>query len=145
MAKRFKPSMSKDNWIYGEFLKAISWGSQIQCKSKGWLYRGIALQRLFKGSPKGRRPATWNVTHLNSGHTIFRIHADEDRAFSIATDLAECGDWDFTGLHGYINSDPDLLNKTSAIAAAWGPKVIQSGAGGGQNEAAANAISYARS
>lgn len=48
-------------------------------------------------------------------------------AFDIATEIADCGDWDWEGLEGYRNKDPELLERVSGILAKHGKKVHRFG------------------
>ena len=53
------------------------------------------------------------------------IVAHTDEAFAIATEIAECGDWDWSGLDGYRNVDPEIRNKFVAVVTRIGPKKIR--------------------
>lgn len=127
-------------WRPGYYMSAC-WGDVEQ--SPGRIHAGLAMSFTFAGSPKGRRPPVWTLTHLGSGHVVCNIEAHEAEAFAIATEIAECGDWDFDGLKGYLNRDPDLPEKFRALMQKHGKRVVRSG-GGRQSEAAAMAISMAR-
>lgn len=135
------PLHSIGPWHPGHFL--ICCFSDVETAS-GWIYRGLAMRFAFPGSPKGRRPPGWVLTHMGSGHAVCTIDAHETEAFAIATEIAECGEWDFDGLRGYINRDPTLREKYGAVAAKY-PKQISRVGGPHQNDAAAAAVVMARS
>src|SRR5262249_9658336 len=97
---------------------------------------------IIKGSPKGRRPPKWSLTHLGSGRAVCRVEGKVSVAFAIASEIADCGDWSFDGLNGYINIDRELPEKTKAIMEKYA-KAISRG-GGQSNETAARAIAIAR-
>lgn len=109
----------------------------------GYIYRGLGLFMALSASPKGRRPPKWCLTHLNSGHSIAWISGFVKDAFPIASEIAECGDWDFAGLDGWRNQDPELPRKVLEIAARF-PKRVEMRAGGGGDREVAAAISSAR-
>ena len=99
-------------WPAGSFLIALSSGPELV---EGYTYRGLGLHMESKGSPKGRRPTTWTLTHLRSGHAVMQIEGDVRAAFLVATEVAESGDWDFDGLDGWKNRDPELPEKLKEI------------------------------
>ena len=80
----------------------------------GRIYRGVGLH--WSG-------LTWNVTHLRSGHRICGIRLAKFAAQQIATEIAECGDWEWSAWGGWKNSDPGLLQRTSALLSGYGPDV----------------------
>jgi hypothetical protein len=99
---------------------------------------------VIKASPKGRRPPTWRLTHLGSGHAIASIVGTTARTFPIASEIAECGDWSFEGLEGWKNVEPDLPQKLVDIAERH-KKYCKVRAGGGGNAEIARSIAMARS
>ena len=99
-------------WPAGSFLIALSSGPELV---KGYTYRGLGLHVVSRGSPKGRRPPTWALTHLGSGHSVMQIKGRANVAFLVATEVAESGDWDFDGLDGWKNRDPELPAKLKEI------------------------------
>lgn len=108
----------------------------------GYVYRGLALHIVVKGSPKGRRPPTWALTHLGSGHRIGLIDGRVGDAFPIATDIAECGDWTFDGLNGWKNLEPELPQKLVNIAEGHKKRCrLTAGAGGSAEIARSIAMS----
>lgn len=111
-------------------------------KEAGYVYRGLGLRMVMRGSPKGRRPPLWALTHLGTGHRICTIRGLAAAAFPIATEIAECGEWGFDGLKGYINMDPELVIKCKAVIDHY-PKIVNYG-GGGSSDDAARAVLYAR-
>lgn len=82
----------------------------------GYVYRGLGLHIRVSASPKGRKPPTWTLTHLNTGHSICNLTGKVADVFPVAAEVAECGDWTFEGLHGWKNMDPELGFRTKAIA-----------------------------
>lgn len=108
----------------------------------GYTHAGLGLHMIHKGSPKGRRPPVWAITHLNTGHRVCGITAHAPVAFSNATAFAELTDWDFDGLKGWKNRDPELGAKVGKLCTTLpGVSSVKTGAA---NEAQANAISTAR-
>lgn len=100
--------MSDPLWNPGTFLIATGFGPDT---TDGFVYRGLGMWKIMKASPKGRRPPRWHLTHLGSGHAVCVIAAHMVKAFGIATEIAECGDWGWDGLAGYLNRDPDILRR----------------------------------
>lgn len=96
----------------------------------GYEYRGLGLHMSMRPSPKGQRPPTWDLSHLNSGHRVLSIKGNVADAFPIATEIAECGDWTFDGLDGWRNVEPELPEKVVAIAARYAKRCTLRGAGG---------------
>ena len=102
-------------WVFGKFLNATVYSVE---QSDGYLYKGLALRLFSGGSPKGRRPPTWKLIHIGSGHGIAVIKATHSEAQVIACQLADNADWTFSGLRGYKNTEPDLPE----IVTAWKTK-----------------------
>jgi hypothetical protein len=136
-----------DKWRPGKFLKAMAVPLAPRSHD-GLIYRGIALRMIRRGSPKGRRPPTWELVHIGTGHRVFFFDLTAEAALELATSIAECGEWDYETLEGWRNVDPDLPHKVYAIDAAYEkahPKVkIHRGSGKGSPEAA-RAVAMARS
>ncbi len=109
---RALPAGAIGPWAPDYFMSAV-WGDVEQ--NPGRIHAGLAMSFSFAGSPKGLRPPMWTLTHLGSGHVVCNIEAHETEAFSIATEIAECGDWGFDGLKGYLNLDPDLPEKALVV------------------------------
>ncbi len=76
----------------------------------GFAYRGLGMHLVRQGQMFLSVPM-WCLTHLGSGHGLCLIAGHTREAFGIATEIAECGDWDFTGLQGWENRDPQLADK----------------------------------
>jgi hypothetical protein len=127
-------------WMPGTFLIA-EFGGGVS-KGRGLLYRGLAIRMSMKGSPKGRRPPTWTLYHVGSGHVVCNVEAPAETAMLIATEVAEVGDWSFEGLLGYVNVDPEIRERTLDVLSRY-PKAIKRG-GGCPNETAARAVAMAR-
>lgn len=93
----------------------IAVGPQSIDRRAGYTYRGLGLHMVMKASPKGRRPPRWKLTHLGSGHGVAHIDGAVADAFPIASEIAECSEWDFDGLNGWRNRDPELPKKVLEI------------------------------
>jgi hypothetical protein len=63
-------------------------------------------------------------------------------AFVIASEIADAGDWEFDGLYGWRNRDPELPEKVFAIMAKY-PKALYRPDGASSDESA-QAIAVAR-
>jgi hypothetical protein len=127
-------------WTPGKFLRATFFEGTIE--TSGYLYRGLRLFMVHRGSPKGRRPPTWSLIHLNSGHEVARIKGSVAEVFQIASEIAECVDWNFNGVDGWRNEQPDLPKLLRAVAAR-NPERIEI-IGGTPNREIASQISAAR-
>jgi|SRR5580658_10612236 hypothetical protein len=135
--------MSASVWKRDLFLTV----NNVHKRVAGFTYRGLGLRQTFRGSPKGRRPPMWSLYHLGTGHGLCHFSLPEDRAFAFATRLAECGDWDFDGLDGWMNRDPELKDRFVSILDGFrteNPKVWLVRGGGCQSPEAAQAIAMAR-
>jgi hypothetical protein len=55
------------------------------------------------------------IHHLGSGHLLCYVKGDFGIAARVAVDLISCGDWEFGGLEGWKNADPDLTLKVQAV------------------------------
>lgn len=111
-------------------------------KAHGYTAKGLGLDIAIKQSPKGKRPPKWRLIHLNTGHAICYIDGFVADAFPIASEIADLIDWDFDGLYGWRNRDPDLPAKLKEIAERNKRMTIRGG--GNQDEQSAVAISMAR-
>ena len=131
---------TKSNWLKGN-LHIATHGGEARLET-GLLYRGLAMRQICPSSPKGRRPGWWSLTHCGTGHALVIIVAHTDEAFKIATEIAECGDWDWSGQNGYRNVDPEVRNKFAAIVARLGKKIRRGG--GGFDDRAAAEVALAR-
>jgi hypothetical protein len=109
-------------WEPAKFKRADKFDGAIE--TTGYIYRGLGLQMSIVHGPKGRRPPTWSPIHLNSGHVICQISAFVAKAFPIATEIAEGTDWDFSGLDGWKNTDPNLPSKVRNFAERYPRRVI---------------------
>lgn len=122
-------------WKPENFLIAQAYGPETVV---GYTYRGVGLHVVIKASPKGRRPPTWSVTHLGSGLRVALVRGTVAAAFPAATDIAECGDWDFDGIDGWRNRDPELPKKL--VEACAKHKNASPKAGGPALESTANVV-----
>lgn len=129
-------------WAPSKFLVSAPWRESMTREVEGYVYRGLGLTIAIKGSPKGRRPPRWTLTHLGSGHAVCNLTGHVKDAFPIATEIAECGDWSFDGLYGWKNIDPELADKFRAIQAKHAKQVHRGQ--GGCDEASAVAVATAR-
>lgn len=109
----------------------------------GYTYRGLGVHMVIPASPKGRRPPLWAITHLNTGHRVLQLTGRVRDAFPVAAAVAELTDWDFDGLAGWRNRDPELPGRLVELARAH-PKVLAHAGGNASDQAQAVAISSAR-
>lgn len=133
--------MPESLWKQGEFLVACAWRTETQW---GFLYRGLGVHKVFKASPKGKRPAWWSIIHVGSGHHVAILQGDIVEVFGVATELAECGEWDFDGLSGWRNVDPELMIKVRHILDHLPKSVKNIGTRGEASEERAREIAEAR-
>lgn len=63
----------------------------------GFTYRGLGLDK------RGR----WILSHLNTGLKIAALGTQKPAALAAATEIAEAGDWEFSGPDGIENQFPD--------------------------------------
>lgn len=132
----FMPHDVSGNWKAGMFRFAM-------CPERlehGLLYRGLALTHLWSGSPKGRRPPAWTLTHIGSGHILCNFEAHDP--YPDATRMAECGEWDWEGLEGWRNVDPEIKVKALRVLDLMGNRWISSS--GRSSESAARQIAMQR-
>ena len=80
-------------------------------KQIGRTYAGLGMAQLLHMFP----PTGWILTHLGTGHEVCQITAHEPQAFALADQIAALGDWDFDGLEGWRNRDPDLMQRLHAF------------------------------
>lgn len=113
-------------WKPGSY--PIACGPQHIGHREGYTYRGLGLHKV-SDKPE------WNLTHLGSGHAVAVIKGTVAEAFPIATEIAESADWDFDGLNGWRNRDPELPAKVMAIMAKYKKRVKRKG-GNPSDEAA---------
>lgn len=129
-------------WQPANFLIASHYGPT---ERAGYTYRSLGLHMMWKASPKGRRPPCWALTHLGSGHAIVFIVGHVATAFPIATEIAECSDWDFDGLDGWRNRDPEIIEKLRAVLAKYPAKSLRYGRGNANEECASQSLMAPRS
>lgn len=113
-------------WKPETFEVAMPYGPSLKA---GYTYRGLGLWLVHKPSPKGRRPAVWSLTHLGTGHCIFQLQGGVAKAFPVAAEIAEAGDWDFLSLQGHKDRFPDAGVRIREILAA-NPGVLRGSVGG---------------
>lgn len=132
--------MPVGHWVPSEFLSARFGYVDTEY---GWVCGGLAITPLWKGSPKGRRPPAWTMTHCGSGHRVCIIEAHDGFAFKIADRVLALTDWTFDGLEGWKNTDPELMDKFATLAASLGKSVHCGGACGSHELACEIAIARA--
>lgn len=72
----------------------------------GWVCGGIGIYREY--------PGCYSVTHIWTGFKITEIIANQKRALQLFSEIAALTDWEFLGLEGWKNRDPDLRDKVCA-------------------------------
>lgn len=125
-------------WIRGSFRNAID-PDRLE---DGLLCGGLALTKLWNGSPKGLRAPAWTLTHIGTGHTVCNFEARDP--FPFADAVVDAGNWQFSGLDGYKNLDPDLPTKVRQVLRS-SPNAKLLSAGGRSDEAAARAVAMVMS
>jgi hypothetical protein len=125
-------------WKPANFLVARAYGPQ---EVPGYAYRGLGLHLSRRASPKGRNPTEWTLIHLGSGHRICYIRGGVATSFPVATEIAECGDWTFSGLTGYLNVDPEI--KTRVVPILMKHKCVDAEQKGSSDEGVARQIAMA--
>lgn len=106
----------------------------------GYTHKGLGLFMAIRASPKGRRPPTWHLIHLNSGHSVASIKGFVAEAFPVAYEIAECADWDFSSLDGWRNQQPDLPGLVNAIIKRHAKRAEIKAGGGSDAEVAAQIL-----
>lgn len=132
MSLKFTPSR-EDLWRRGDLLIATPSGPQ---QVSGYSYRGVGLHLDAK--------PLWMISHQATGHALIHIVADRAVRFVIATEIAECTDWTFSGLDGWKNMDPELDAKLGVIGKKYSRYLAVKPGRGGQNENVARQISQSR-
>ena len=89
----------------------------------GFEYLGLGLHQLIGAWPEMNWKPTWGLYHLGSGHVIVSIKAEDAEVFSIATEIAEAGDWTFDGPDGWRNQFPDIWEKLALIQHSYPDKI----------------------
>lgn len=100
------------NWSPAEFLIATA-AAEPEIVA-GYAYRGLGMHFLKWPSRH------WELIHLNTGHVVMHVFANAKRAFPIAAKIADMIDWDFDGLDGWRNRDPNLRENLRQIIADSG-------------------------
>lgn len=126
-------------WKEGRFLVGLGDGVR---EVTGWCTADLGLELAIEGSPKGRRKPLWSLVHLNTGHRIFCIQAEEHNALALASQVHELTDWSFVSLDGWRDRDPRLHDKVIAVADEAEFKVEFLSAG--RSQEAARQIAMAR-
>lgn len=124
-------------WQPGSFVFASQDGHAKPRRADGVQYRGLALIN------SGRRNE-WAILHVNTGFTLcFLLRALPSKAVEIATEFAECGDWDFSGPNGWQNLEPELMERCLEISERYGAHVDWGDGDAGSAEVA-QAVAAAR-
>ena len=118
--------MSGNTWKPDLFEIAMPPGPRMVA---GYTYRGLGLHIIRNGSPKGGRKPRWSLSHLGTGHKLAVLDGDVRTVFTVASDIAEAGDWTFDGLYGWKNQFPNakeelerIINESSIGTLCFGPK-----------------------
>jgi hypothetical protein len=93
-----------NQWKPTSFLIATAGGI---ASVNGYVRDGLGLHT--------KRRAKWHLTHLRTGHCVFIIRGDIERAMSIVERALQFGNWDFDTFDGWRNRDPELKSKVEAI------------------------------
>lgn len=72
----------------------------------GYVYNGLGLDH---------RTGGWVLTHLGMGLRVATFRCAKFAAETIATEVAECGDWDWESPDGDRNKDPGILSRAASI------------------------------
>lgn len=103
-----------ETWKAASYDIAVAGGPS---EVSGYIHLGLGLHIQFRAShrTKNKNAHTWSLTHLNTGHRITALKGDIATVFPLATEMAECADWDFIGLTGYENQDPEIISKLEKV------------------------------
>ena len=85
------------------------------CLVGGYVNNGLGLHMHAAGSPKGRRPANWTLSHLGTGHRLAYLSGGLSVVLPVATEIAEAGDWGFLSFAGYKDRFPDAQERLREI------------------------------
>lgn len=95
------------NWLDQRFERVMIGGIAIV---RGPVYKGLGLTRSLTES------GVWYLIHLGSGHAVCQIQTHSvERVKLIGATFAEIADWDFMGLNGWKNRDPEIWDKTTFL------------------------------
>ena len=108
--------------------------------SAGYVYGGLGICLTSSRGEKSR----WVLIHLNSGHAICWIRGSVAEAFPVASDIADCADWTFDGLHGWRNQSPDLYERFEEVWKRHPKRIERKGDKGIMSEEIAREISMDR-
>lgn len=86
--------MGERKWQRTEFCIATLTGPSTL---DGFTYRGLGLDKRMR----------WVLSHLNTGLKIATLGTRKAEAIAAATEIAEAGDWEFSGPDGIQNQFPD--------------------------------------
>ena len=126
-------------WIAGP-ITVILFGEII--RRQGRSYNGVGLVRMIEPISKYQMPATESVFHLGTGHLICHLTGNPGITYSVATQLAELGDWSFDSLGGWKNHFPDVREKLLGLLERYPHVIIP--AKGDQSEPLAREIVISR-
>jgi hypothetical protein len=98
----------------------IALASRCTAPQSGLVYKGLGIASTGELGPYGE---IWLLTHLGSGHAFLKIRGTKEEALAIATEVADCADWNFHGLTGYKNEQPDLPSRLAEVIVKHGRKV----------------------
>lgn len=95
----------------------------------GMVANGLGLRQLRQGAIFGPRPV-FQVVHLGSGHTICMIEATPDQTAKLVAEMLQLTEtWEFDGLTGWQNIDPDLSLKVQDLLTRHAA-IVRTGASG---------------
>ncbi|MFA7333381.1 MAG: hypothetical protein WC130_03710 [Kiritimatiellia bacterium] len=129
----------------GKFLIAVSESPQGTFVVDGYVSDGgIGLHHGHNKLAADLGLTQWNITHLNTGHRIATIFARQDiEAMELGDKILAAGDWSFTSLNGWENTDPGLIERVFNIVYAY-PNACMGGGQGKRGEEIARKIAYGR-
>jgi hypothetical protein len=99
------------DWKPETFETALNTGPHLVA---GYTYRGLGL---YGESSRDGKSGSWTLTHLGTGHMLAHISGGVQKAFPVATEIAEAGDWDFLSLQGWKDRFPDAPERLDEICA----------------------------
>lgn len=123
-------------WRYGQIHRALR-GVPIAVE-EGPVYAGLGLIREGHG---------WFLIHLNTGHSAARLVGSLAAVLPVATQIAECCEWDaFLTINGWKQVCPDLPARMKEIEERFGnvQPAWATSRGSDCNDDTAREIAYAR-
>lgn len=116
----------------------------IMCGGLGLTLRSATKARYKRKDGTRKVWSSWVLAHLNTGHAVAMFYGvDIDRLMPVVAEIEALGDWDFAGLEGWRNSEPELYDRFRVWCASRAPDCMMLGSGQ-RDEATAIAIGIAR-